>query len=208
MKEKKYSLNDLYKIIFKNIIWILVLGIIGGGIFYVYAKHKETVTYTAERSIVISHSLNTQTQNKNSQVNADLTMVPTYADMIAGPQVTNETYKLLPKKVRKTVSKKDIIKNVNIDYSPHSLVMSIKVTTDSAKESVAIVNQTAQAAKKELPKMQDGIGNIYIYPKATTKDVMKQVHTSTKKYTLVGVALGILAGMIISFAVTTWKKLI
>ena len=75
-------------------------------------------------------------------------------------------------------------------------------------DSLKLVNNTVQAAKKELPKIQPGLGRIYAYSKATKEDVRIQKHSSVKKYTLVGAALGILAGMIIAFLISTKKYLL
>lgn len=169
------------------------------------ARHKQTITYTAERSIMISHNLNAK--RARSQVSADLAMIPTYEDMIKGRQVTESTWKSLPKNIRKNTSIKLLSDSIDTNNRPDSLIITIKATTKDAKQSVAFVNNTAMAAKKELPKMQQGIGEVHVYPKATLKNTSSEKHSSIKKWTLVGTALGIVAGMLISFVITTWKHI-
>ena len=102
MKNQKYSLNDLIKVIWKNIIVIVIFAIVGGGMFFAFAKHKQKTTYTAERSIMISHNLNSK--KSVSQVDADLAMIPTYEDMIKGRQITDRTWQILPKNIKKGTS--------------------------------------------------------------------------------------------------------
>lgn len=207
-QKKAYNPKELLQIIVKNLIFIVILGIIGGGAFFMYAKHKQRVTYTATRSLVVSHNMDIDNRNVNSQVNADLSMVPTYSDMIMGRQVTDNAYKRLPKKMRKEFSAQDMNSDISTDSKPRSLVITVMAKADKPDKAVKIVNNTAEAAKYELPKMQKGIGRVYLYPKANKKDVASETHTSVKKYTMIGTALGFLAGMVISFVVTTWRKLI
>ena len=37
MNNKSYSMKDISSIVMKNIVLIVILGIIGGGVFFVYA---------------------------------------------------------------------------------------------------------------------------------------------------------------------------
>ena len=159
--------------------------------------------YTAERSLIISHG-----KNDDKQVKTDLMMVPTYADIVEGKQVADQAYKNLPKKDQHKYSKKEFEEDITAESESNSLVISVKATSTSPIESLKLVNNTVQAAKKELPKIQPGLGRVYAYSKATKEDVKVQKHSSVKKYTLVGVALGILAGMIIAFLISTKKYLL
>lgn len=97
--KKKYSLNDILLILWKNIIIILVLAIAFSAFFGIVAKKRQHVTYTATRNIMITHSLNTR--RSNSEINSDLTMIPTYAELIQDRPVINETYSLLTKNQKK-----------------------------------------------------------------------------------------------------------
>lgn len=207
MKSKNYSMQDLSKIIVKNLLVIIIFTILGGGAFGLLAKHKRSTTYTAERSVVVSHNFS-NANKKNDVVNADLSMTSTYSDMINGREVTNKAYKLLSKKMRKEYTRNQIAASINSETHPESLVISIKAHGNSAKDAVAIVNATTDAAKLEIPKMQPGAGNVHVYPKATESSVVSKTTPSTKKYVVIGSALGLLFGMIIAFAVDTWKKLI
>ena len=161
METKKYSLNDLIKIIWKNIIVIIVFAVIGGSGFFILAKHKQSTTYTAERSMMISHSLDSK--RAHSQVSADLAMIPTYEDLIKSRQVTESTWKALPKSIRKETSPKSISDNIDTNNRPESLVITVKATTKDANQSLAIANTTVEVAKKELPK----IGELVTYDDKT-----------------------------------------
>ena len=116
--KKKYSLNDILLILWKNIIIILVLAIAFSAFFGIVAKKRQHVTYTATRNIMITHSLNTR--RSNSEINSDLTMIPTYAELIQDRPVINETYSLLTKNQKKTVTRDDLVEAVKTDTKPQS----------------------------------------------------------------------------------------
>lgn len=203
MKDQHITLEGLLKIIFKNAILIIILALVGGGSFYLIAKHKQSKSYVAERSLVIDHNL--EGRQARSLFETDLNMVPTYRDMIEGREVTTNAYHRLPKKIKHDTKLSDLSSSIDTNSRPSSLVITIKATTDNPKNSVAYVNSVAEAAKIELPKMQRGIGEVHVYSKANQKNVAVVTHSSVKKYTLVGIALGIIAGMVISFSRVSFK---
>lgn len=204
-KDKKYSINDIIQILLKNIILIIVLAVIGGGVLGIYAKHKQHTTYTASRNILISHNLHSK--RVASQVNGDLAMIPTYADLIEERPVINKAYSLLTKKEKAKISNNDLSSSIKTETHPQSLVVNIKATSGNRNSAIIMANKTADAAKKELPKILSGLGKVYVYPKANNKNVVSETHSSVKKYTILGAALGALIGMVVAFVITSWKHL-
>lgn len=203
MKNQQLTLEDILKIVLKNAILIVILALMGGSCFYLVAKHKESKTYVAERSMIIDHNLTWR--RAYTSFKTDLGMIPTYQDMIEGREVLTNAYQQLPRKIKHKSSVKDLSSSINTNSRPDSLVITIKATTDNPKESVAYVNSVAKAAKAELPKMQKGLGEVHVYSKATQKNIVVVTHSSVKKYTLVGLALGTIAGMVISFGRVSFK---
>lgn len=203
MKNQHLTLESILKIVLKNAIMIVILALIGGSCFYLIAKHKESKTYVAERSMVIDHNLTGK--QAYTSFKTDLNMVPTYRDMIEGREIATNAYRHLPKKIRHRSSIKDLSGSISTNSRPDSLFITVKATTNNSKESVAYVNNVAEAAKIELPKMQKGIGEVHVYSKASPKNIGVVTHSSVKKYTLVGLALGIIAGMVISFSRISYK---
>ncbi|MCC4399301.1 lipopolysaccharide biosynthesis protein [Limosilactobacillus reuteri] len=204
MKNENFTLNKLIKIIWKNIIVIILFAFVGGFTFFTIAKHKTSVTYSAERDIMIRNNLSNRAAYQ--RLRTELEMIPTYRDMLTSRQVMLNARKELPKNLQKRTSVEDVSNAISTNNHPNSLIISIKATTDNKSDSIAYVNSVAKAAKAELPKIQRGMGGIYLYPAATSKDIAVEVHSSVKKYTLVGVALGIIAGMVVAFTVTSIKE--
>lgn len=209
---KTYTGDEMVKKVWKSLLIIVVLAIIGGGIMGLLAKKRQSTSYTASTSVMISHNLNEnrnlRSDSQNNMVNADLGMMPTYETVAKNMAVSDEAHKLLPKKVRKHYSKEDINSDVDAKSKPQSLVLDIHATTGSQKDSVALANASAKAFKKVLPRVQAGAGNIRIVNKATKDTVTSKTSPSVKKYAAVGIALGGLVGLIISFAAITSKNFI
>lgn len=207
---KEYKLKDLGSSFWKGLAITIILAIIGGVCMGILAKHKQNTTYTAERSVVISHKIseNELNQGNNQQpiVIADLNMMDTYSDVVQDKQVAVAAKKYLSKKLKYQYSAETIKDDVNAITHPQSLVMKIKVRTDSASDSVALVNAVAKGFQEELPKIQPGAGQVHILSKATTEDIETNTTPNKKKYIVVGIALGALVGIIISFVAVTWKK--
>lgn len=204
-KAKKFTVRKFSRTVVKNITVILVLMVLcalGAGI---YAQHKKNTTYFARTSVLVNANL-TRTDYKNSAVMAEKGMMKTYEE-IAGNQETMKVAKrYLPHKIRKSYSADQLTSVVNTNSSPDSLVLRISAKTGNSNSSVKIANAVANAAKVQLPKYSPNNSKVKILTKAD-KDNVKTITTpSVKKYAVLGAALGLLVGMIISFSVTTWKN--
>ena len=205
--KKRYTVSEITKLVWKNVFVIAIFMLIGALLSGLYAKHKKTTTYMARTNVLVGHNLN-HTDYKNSTVLADLNMVGSYKDMINDAQVMDQAHKNLPKKVRHQYSAKDIAGDVSVDTHPQSLVLSVKAKAGSPKVATEMVNATSKAIHQQLPKMSPNVGEVKPLAKARVKDAGSITTPSTKKYVVLGAAIGILVGMLVSFAVTTWKKII
>ena len=202
----KFSLQNLTSIVWKNILLIVTLTIVGGAIFGVYAQHKKTTTFIANRNLVVSHKYDPE--NANQQVMADMSLAKTYEKMIESDNVAKEAHANLNKKLKHEYSVNDIKEMVSAKGIEQSLVINVKVSAKTPNDATMIVNEVTQATKTELPKMSPVVGDIDLFAPAKVSDT--EVHTtpSTKKYVLLGATLGLLFGMVVAFSITTWKYMI
>ena len=69
--------NGKSKIMVKYVVIVLGLMLIGGAGMYGLAKHRQTTYYTAERSMVISHSIHEESASNNNFNSDDQQMMPT-----------------------------------------------------------------------------------------------------------------------------------
>ncbi|QLQ60882.1 chain-length determining protein [Limosilactobacillus reuteri] len=199
--------ETLYRNFWKSLLIIIVLAILGGGIMGIRAKRHQSTTYTAKTNIVISHDLKiNDNKSQDNIVNADLSMMPTYEEIAKNMTVSKEARQYLSSKMKKDYSQNDINSAIDAKTQPQSLVLTLEATTKSKEDSVTIANASAKAFVKELPKVQPGVENVRIVDKATKSDTSSKTSPSIKKHVAVGVALGGLVGLIISFVFITSKE--
>lgn len=207
---KEYKLGELSSGFWKGLILTIILAILGGSGMLMVAKHKQSTTYTAERSVVISHRIDKDTlrqvNDQDPVIDSDMNMMQTYADIAQDERIAQVARQYLPKKLQKKYSANDISQDVDANSHPQSLVLKIRVKTDNEKDSVALVNATAKGLKKELPSIQPGAGKVILLATANEDNVTSITSPNKKKYMLMGTALGGLLGIVISFVVVTWKK--
>ena len=206
---KEYSLQDLKGSFVKASIFTIVMAILGGGAMFGLAKHKQHLSYTADRYVVISHPITEKSVGaNNSMTNIDQQMMMTYEEIAENPVVAKAARQHLNSKLKKEYSVDQISQDVNAKVKPQSLVLRLSATANSPKNAVALVNATAEGFKEVLPQVQTGAGAVKLLSKATTDGISLNKSVNTKKYAAVGLALGGLVGIIISFVVITWKKVL
>lgn len=201
-----YSLKNIYQVVIKNLVIILAFAVICGGGMAIQAKMHRTTTYTAERSIYFESDYSGNAANE--KLMADINLIKTYNQMIESDNVASVARKKLPKKLQHKYSVSDIAGMVSASQVQMSLVSTIHVKADSAKDSTLIVNAVANAAKEELPQMASSISEVRLFSAAKVSEATSKTTPSLKKRALLGVAIGLLIGMLVSFSITTWKKLI
>lgn len=207
---KNYSIKDLITLFWKSFLIILALAAIGGAAMGYVGHVKKHTTYNATRNILITHNLSETTTNSTreySVVNQDQDMMTTYKEIVNDDEILSIARKKLPKNIRKNYTVGMLEKIIIAKNKPQSLVLTIEAKTASKRDSVQIINAVAQAFKQELPSIQPGVGDIRLLSKATTINVTSDTRPHVKKYIAIGIALGGLVGLIISFLSISFKDL-
>lgn len=206
---KEYQLKDVKASFVKAAVFTVIMALLGGAGMFVVAKHKQHISYTAERFVVISHPITTQTATSASPItNTDQQMMLTYEEVANDPMVAKAARKHLTKSQRKEYSADQISQDLDAKAKPQSLALRLKVTTNSPKNAASLVNAAAEGLKETLPKIQPGAGNVKLLAKATEDNVELNKSTNVKKYAAAGLALGGLVGIVISFVVITWRRVL
>lgn len=208
---KKYTLKDLNKTFGKSILFIIVCALVGGLCMGFYAKKKQVTTYKAKQNIVIAHNINNVSgQNtidaQNSLVNADMNMMKTYSSIAENMQISKAAHKELPSNLKKKISISDINSSVNSSTHDQSLVLTITAKTKNPKNSAAIAKSVGKAMQHELHKLQPGSGDVTLLSSPTYKDTDSETTPHAKKYAAVGIAVGGLFGIVVSFSSISIKN--
>ncbi|WP_056995433.1 YveK family protein [Limosilactobacillus equigenerosi] len=201
---RKYSLSKVTKIIVNNVAIIIASMVIFGGLMAIQAQRSKHTTYTAERSMMVASQYDKATIDK--QVQADLNLMSSYKQIAKSDDVSKLAYKNLSNKLKKQYSFSDIKNMITVANVDQTLVLKVKATSDSPKVATIVANQAAEAVKYELPKISSNGGEVKLFSPAKVNDVESRTTPSTKKKLVIGLAVGLLVGIVISFTYTTWKE--
>ncbi|MCI6852763.1 MULTISPECIES: YveK family protein [Limosilactobacillus] len=201
----KQKTKDIYKIIIKNCLLIIIFTL-GFGVFgYFYAQHKQSTVYKTTQNVIINHSYTGE--SANDEVQADLSLTKTYQEIIKSDDVVRKAKEYLPNELRKKYSVNDIAKMTSAQVIPSTTMIEISASSPSANTSAQLTNAIVRAAEKEVPSKIPS-GSIKSVSKSDKDDAKSITSPSRKKYTVLGLAVGFLLGMVVSFSITTWTKLI
>lgn len=200
-----FSLQDVIKVIWKNLLWIIGAMLVCGALFGGYAKHKQHTVYTAKREMTIYHNYAkedniSKTSDQNTILNSDMQMITTYSKVATDRSVLVRAQKTLKKQHQYKVSTSEIKGMVDVTAEPQTVVLNVSAKSSSAKKAVAVANATAVAIKEKLPKMLNNVGHISVLSAAKTDAVQSTTGPSAKKYAVLGVAVGFLVSFVVIFA--------
>lgn len=206
MQKKRISINSVTKIVWKNILIIVITTILFGLCGALYAKHKKHTDYESVRNIMTARTYHGASANE--EVQSDINLGKTYAKIIESRDVAKTAHRSLSKKIRKKYSTSEISDAVNASPVMQTTIIKVSAKANSAKDSASIVNAVTDAAKAQIHKKVPSAGKISLFAKAIPSEAQSRTSPSVKKLTLVGAAVGLLFGLIIAFSVTTWEHFI
>ena len=206
MNDKKISMNNISKIIWKNIVIIFVMTILFGLCGALYAKHKQHTTYESVRNIMTGRSYNGSVANEELQ--ADINLGKTYAKIVESKDVASAARNKLSKKLRKQYSTDQISSMIDAEPLMQTTIIKVSAKADNPHSSSKIVNAVTEAAAKKIPQKVSSAGKVSLFSKATVNEAESHTSPSIKKVTLIGAAVGFLLGLVIAFSITTWINLI
>lgn len=206
MQNKKISLKNISKVVWHNITIIVISTLIFGLAGGLYAKHKRHTDYVSTRTMMTGRSYRGSAANE--EVQADINMGKTYAEIVESDNVAQAAHRKLPKNIRKQYSTDQISSMVKAHPIMQTTMVKVSVKAGTAKASSSIVNSVTEEAAKQIPKRVPTAGGISLFAKEKAADAQSITSPSIKKYALIGAAVGFLLGMVVSFSITTWTKII
>lgn len=206
MQSTKVSLNNISKVIWHNIIVIVIATLLFGLIGGLYAIHKRHTDYVSTRNLMTSSSYRGAAANE--EVQANINLGDTYAKIVESNDVARIAHRKLPKSIKEKYTANQINSMVRAYPVSQTTIVKVSVKAETAKASSKIVNEVTNAAAVEIPKRVPSVGKISLFAKETTDNAQSITTPSTKKFILIGAAVGFLVGMVLAFSITTWTKLI
>ena len=206
MQSTKVSLNNISKVIWHTIIVIVIATLLFVLIGGLYAIHKRHTDYVSTRNLMTSSSYRGAAANE--EVQANINLGDTYAKIVESNDVARIAHRKLPKSIKEKYTANQINSMVRAYPVSQTTIVKVSVKAETAKASSKIVNAVTNAAAVEIPKRVPSVGKISLFAKETTDNAQSITTPSTKKFILIGAAVGFLVGMVLAFSITTWTKLI
>lgn len=206
MQDNQISLKNISKVVGHNLLIIVIATIVFGLAGGLYAKHKRHTDYIAIRTMMTGHSYRGEAANE--EVQADINLGKTYSEIVESEDVSRAAHKQIPKNLQKKYSASEINSMVKAHPVIQTTLVRVNVKAGTAKASSTIVNAVTDAAARQIPKKVPSAGKVSLFAKAKAADAQSVTTPSTKKFVLLGAAVGFLLGMVIAFSITTWTKLI
>ena len=129
MNKKDFSIKDISKIIWINICIILVATILFGLGGNLYAKHKQHTTYESVRNIMTTRSYDGAAANEELQ--ADLSLGNTYAEIVESNDTAKAARKYLPKNLRKQYSSEQISSMINAEPIMQTTIVKVSAKANT-----------------------------------------------------------------------------
>ena len=206
MSKKDFSIKTVSKIVWTNVFIVLIVTIVFGLVGNLYAKHKQQTTYESGRNIMTTRAYNGASANEELQ--ADMALGNTYAEIVESNDTAKTAHKYLSKNLRDKYNSEQISAMVHAEPIMQTTIVKVSAKAGSAHDSAAIVNAVAKASASRIPQKVTSSGKISLFSKATADEAKSSTSPSTKKFTLLGAAIGFLLGLVLSFSATTWIYLI
>lgn len=201
-------MNNRSKTFLKYILIVVVLMLLGGAGMFGLAKHRQHSFYTAERAMVISHTIHSQRETNNNFNSTDQQMMDTYSKIAEDPIIAKTARGYLTSQLKKKYSVQDLSDMIDTKVSDQSLILTIKAKASNKRAAVKVANAMSKAMKKRLPDIQPGAGTVRLLAPATVSEAGQVTVPHVKKYVAVGLALGGMIGLIICFVDETWSRLL
>lgn len=212
-QEKSLSIGELFFLVKKNIILIIVITILCTAAASVYGLFFKERSYTASASTMVMVDVDkkgTQTTTEYTNYMYSTQLINTYNDFVVSKNIINKTIEALKDKGY-DLSYETIKKNLSLSSKTNSLVVTISYTAHGNgkdQEAIDVVNTLVDTIiytvnneknsddKLKWPILSNSIESIDQADKAVGKRGATTI-----------ILIGILAGLVISFGIVLIKYL-
>lgn len=194
MMSKNESMIDIsrfFEIIKRNIIGIIICGVIGIVISLIVSFFMVTPKYESTVDILVNQKSGNSAMQFNMQ-QADLQAINTYKDVLKKSVILTPVLKEVRGKDNYQGSLTDLQKSIEITNQTNSQVISVTVTDKNAYVATDIANTIGKVFTREIKKMMQ-VDNVTVVTKASVNT--NPVSPNKKLNALVGLILGLTIGI-------------
>lgn len=206
MLEDTISLQEIFGVLKKRMVLILLSAILFLGLAAVYTYIIVTPKYSSSAQLIVKLPANDGSSVNVNDVNANLLMINTYKDVILeGSIVRDEALSRLVETDQFKGTTEDIKNMISVNQAPNSQMFTIKATSSDAYQAVSIANMVATVFQEKAKEIID-VDKVTIIAPATLNT--RPVSPNNKLNLAIGFVLGIMVGLGLAFILELLDKTI
>lgn len=189
------NIAELFSLVRRNFLQIILWGIGGLIILFIVAAVFITPKYNSSIDILVNQKTD-DTQAQYTAQQTDLHAISTYKDILKKSVILQPVLNKLKEKDNYSGTIDDLEKAVSIDNEADSLIMTVSVRDTNAYVAKDAANIIGSVFSTKIKKMMK-IDNVAIVSKAKLDPEV--VFPNKTLFALVGLILGLLCGLVVSF---------
>lgn len=190
------DLSKVLKILKQNLKWIVIIPVAFLVITMVLTYFFMAPKYASSTQILVNKK-ESNSQFMAQEVQSNLQLVNTYAEIIKSPRILESVSKNLDREF----SSSEILSMLTVNNQSQSQILNISVRSNSRATSKKVANEVAKVFSKDIKKIMN-VDNVSILSKAD----VKAVQVSPKP--LVNAGIGIFLGLIVALLFIFLKQVL
>lgn len=189
MDDREISLSEIFVLIKKSLVWIILISIFCGGIAFGISEYLITPVYEAETTMMISgyigysgnNNVNSDTQMSDLRLNKEL--AATYSEIIK----TRGIFEIVNKNLGLNMSYDDFMNNVSVVSKNDTEIMVLSVKDTNQTRAMDMANEIVMVFKEFIIETSEE-DKVQILDKAIEPE--KPISPKILQNTVMGVLLG------------------
>lgn len=190
------DLSKVLKVLKQNLKWIVIIPVVFLIIAMALTYFFMTPKYASSTQILVNKK-ESNSQFMAQEVQSNLQLVNTYAEIIKSPRILESVSKNLDREF----SSSEILSMLTVNNQSQSQILNISVRSNSSATSKKVANEVAKVFSKDIKKIMN-VDNVSILSKAD----VKAVQVSPKP--LVNAGIGIFLGLIVALLFIFLKQVL
>lgn len=192
--EESIDLRELFQILRNRLSLILIITITAVFVSGLFTFFYLTPMYQSSTKLLINQAKDSQTTVNPSdiQVQADIRLIDTYNQIIKSSRILAE----VAEKLGTDVTVDQLNKQIEVQKTENSQVVTILVKDASAKHAAKIANTTAEVFQTEIVKIMK-VDNVNILDKAVVNNL--PVEPNPTLNIAIALVVGLMAGIGVAF---------
>lgn len=191
-EEYGYEISDLLKILKKNLVMIISLGLVGIIISSIYTLFIVTPQYSATTQLLVNQKTSEGAAIEATDITKNLQMINTYTELIKGPAILNG----VKEELETDLTTKQLGDKITITSPEGALVFQLTVTDSDPYNAAEITNSIANTFQNEIGDIMNSVDNVAITYRAVPN--VNPISPNVPLNLIIGLILGIMIGIGIS----------